>query len=149
MKGILNATERSPTQRSFPTGVRSCHMHTVHPTINCGSYDAIYQLAWALEGADTFDVDMLVTELEKITYASPLEGAGGFGAYDKSHCAVFKWPSGIALAIQWVNGSKKLVPAVGIYPSNPYSQLAMTPPYGYLLNMTPLALPDWGLYYYD
>lgn len=114
-----------------------------------GSYDAIHQLAWALEGAQSFDVDTLVTKLETITYANQLAGAGGMGAYDSSHCAVYKWPSGIGLAIQWVNGSKHLIPAVGIYPSNPWSLAAMTPPYGTLLNMSALALPHWGLYYYD
>ena len=114
-----------------------------------GSYDAVHELAWALEGTQSFDDDDLITKLETLSYTNQLLGAGGMGSYDASHCSIFKWPCGVALAIQWVNGSKKLVPAVGIYPSDPYSTLAGAPPYGTLLNMVPLALPDWGLYYYD
>ncbi|HEC36639.1 hypothetical protein LCGC14_0881860 [marine sediment metagenome] len=108
-----------------------------------GSYDAIYQLAWALEGADTFDPDDLVTQLETLIPGASLEGAGGNGAYDQSHSPYYGWPYGIGLAIQWQNDTKKhLVPAPGIYPSG-------GPLGNALVNMTALQLPDWGLYFYD
>lgn len=107
-----------------------------------GSYDAIYQLAWALEGADSFDPDDLVTQLETLKMGAGLEGAGGIGAYDQSHSPHYGWPYGIGLAVQWQDdGTKRLVPAPGIYPSGVYEPA--------LQNMDPLQLPAWGLYYFD
>ncbi len=107
-----------------------------------GSYDAIYQLAWALETADSFDPDDLVTQLETLTPGAYLEGAGGNGAYDASHSPWYGFPYGISLAIQWQNDTtKRLIPAPGIYPSGVYEPA--------LQNMDPLQLPHWGLYYYD
>jgi ABC-type branched-subunit amino acid transport system substrate-binding protein len=108
-----------------------------------GTYDAIYQLAWALEAADSFDPDDLVTQLETLKPGSSLEGAGGNGAYDASHSPWYGWPYGIGLAVQWQDdGEKHLVPALGIYPSGG--------PLGYpLMNMSALQLPSWGLYFYD
>ncbi len=104
-----------------------------------GTYDAIYQLAWALEGADSFNSDDLVTQLETLTSGSPLTGVGGDGAYDASHSPVYGWPWGIGLAIQWNNDTTKtLIPAPGIYPSGG--------PLGPALqNMVPLQLPHWGI----
>ena len=106
-----------------------------------GSYDAIYQLAWAIEGAQSFVSDTLVVKLENLRPCASLEGAGGFAAYDLSHTPVYGYPYGTGLAIQWVAGVKKLVPAPGIYPSGVYEYA--------LSNMSPLTLPSWGLYYYD
>ncbi|MFX1574913.1 MAG: ABC transporter substrate-binding protein [Promethearchaeota archaeon] len=114
-----------------------------------GSYDAVYSLAWAIEDADSFDPDDIVTALESIQKSAPLMGAGGGTAYTPSHCNYYEWPIGIGLAIQWVNGSKHLIPGISVYPSDPWSTYFGIPPFGTLLNMTSIAIPYWGLYYFD
>ena len=106
-----------------------------------GSYDAINQLAWAFNESQSLNTDTVILKLEDLTRANPLEGAGGWGAYDGSHCVEEGWPYGTALAIQWYDGEKILVPAVGIVPSGVYAPA--------LLNMQPLQLPSWGLNFYD
>ena len=55
---------------------------------------------------------------------------------------------GIGLAVQWISGKKNFLVAPGLYPSDPYSTIAMTPPYGTLLNQTLMTLPP-GFYFYD
>ena len=114
-----------------------------------GSYDAVYQLAWAIKDADSFDPDDLVDSLESIPKSAPLIGAGGCTAYTPSHCNYYEWPMGIGLAIQWVNGSKHLIPGLSVYPSDPWSTFYGIPPFGTLLNMTSITIPYWGLYYFD
>jgi len=112
-----------------------------------GSYDAIYQLAWAIETAQSLDNDILVTTLEGITKANPRLGAGGNGAYwPNSHGPVYGWPYGTGLMIQWYDGSKRLIPGPGQYPSG--LGIMVPPSYG-LQNMDPFRLPDWGIYFYD
>ena len=102
-----------------------------------GSYDAIYMYAWAFNEAQSLDTATIITTLESLTKSNPIEGTTGWGAFDTSHCTVEGWPFGTALAIQWINGSKTLVPGVGIYPSGVYSPA--------LANMEALKLPSWGL----
>ncbi|MFW9822339.1 MAG: ABC transporter substrate-binding protein [Candidatus Thorarchaeota archaeon] len=106
-----------------------------------GTYDAIYQLEWALENGLSFDPDDIVTQLETLVKGAGLEGAGGIGAYDASHSPVYGWPHGMGLAIQWYNGSKILVPGPGLYPSG----LGIFPG-GALQNMSPFKVPHWGLW---
>ena len=84
--------------------------------------------------------------MEGITLANPLEGSSGKLAYDSSHCTMEGWPNGVALMLQWINGTKRLVPGVGIYPSDPWSSAAGAEPTGYLANMEPLRLPSWGIF---
>ena len=104
-----------------------------------GSYDAIYIYAWAFEEAQSLNTDTIITTMETLTKANALEGCSGWGAFDTSHCTVEGWPYGTALALQWVDGAKKLVPGVGIYPSG------YPPGAPILLNMSALTLPSWGL----
>lgn len=105
-----------------------------------GSYDAIYQFAWAIEEAQSFDGDDIVTALETLDKDNALEGASGRAAFDDSHCIIEGWPYGVALALQWYNGSKQLVPGPGIYPSG-YGVIP-----GTLTDISPLKFPDWGIY---
>jgi ABC-type branched-subunit amino acid transport system substrate-binding protein len=105
-----------------------------------GSYDAIYQFAWAIEEAQSFDGDDIVTALETLDRDNAIEGASGRGAFDDSHCIIEGWPYGVALALQWYDGEKQLVPGVGIYPSG----FGAIP--GTLANISPLQFPDWGIY---
>ncbi|MFX1353081.1 MAG: ABC transporter substrate-binding protein [Promethearchaeota archaeon] len=109
-----------------------------------GSYDAVNQLAWAIETAQSLNPDTIVSTLETLNRTNYLVGAGGWGSYDPSHCITEGWPYGTALAIQWYSGNKTMVPGPGIYPSG----LGIISPYP-LQNMSPLQLPSGGLYYYD
>jgi len=102
-----------------------------------GSYDAIYMYAHAFNVSQSLNTDAVITALEGITTSNPLEGSAGMGAFDRSHCTVEGWPFGTALAIQWFDGGKILVPGVGIYPSGVY--------YNALANLQSLKLPSWGL----
>ena len=106
-----------------------------------GSYDAIHQLAWAFNESQSLNTDTVIAQLEELTAANPIEGAGSWGAFDASHCIIEGWPFGTALAIQWYDGAKILVPSVGTVPSGVYAPA--------LLNMQPLELPSWGLNFYD
>ncbi|MHA1623524.1 MAG: hypothetical protein ACTSWH_00185, partial [Promethearchaeota archaeon] len=72
-----------------------------------------------------------------------LEGASGNVAFDASHCTIEGWPYGVALALQWIDGTKRLVPGVGVYPSNPWDVSGIS-----LINMEPYRLPSWGIFPY-
>ena len=110
------------------------------------SYDAVYQLKWALDEIQSFNSDILVTQLETLTKASGgLEGATAWFAYYNSHSPVYGWPNSVGLAIQWMNGQKNFLIGPGLYPSDPYSTM---PPYGTMLNQTLMVLPP-NLYFYD
>lgn len=110
-----------------------------------GSYDAIYQYHYAINTSQSFNSDTIVTALEGLTTSNPLEGAAGFTCFDSTHCTVEGWPYGVALALQWIDGEKNLVPGVGIYPSDPYGGPGAEPA-GSLASMVPLTLPDWGIW---
>lgn len=109
-----------------------------------GSYDAIYQFHSAINASQSFNADTIVTALEGMTVANPIEGASAWGAFDDSHCTVEGWPNGVALALQWYQGTKRLIPGVGIYPSDPYGGPTAKPA-GYLAGMEPFRLPWWGI----
>ena len=110
------------------------------------SYDAVYQLRWALNETQSFNSDILVTQLGTLTRASGgLEGATAWLAYDNSHSPVYGWPFSTGLALQWMNGQKNFLIGPGLYPSDPYSTV---PPYGTMLNQTLMVLPP-NLYFYD
>ena len=106
-----------------------------------GSYDAIHMYAWAFNESQSLNTDTIISTLELLTTSNPIEGSAGMGAFDSSHCTIEGWPFGTALALQWVDGAKNLVPGVGIYPSGVYAPA--------LLNMSALTLPSWGLNFYD
>ena len=107
-----------------------------------GSYDAIYAYARAFEEAQSLSTAAVITALEAIDTSDPMEGCSQYLAFDSSHCCVEGWPLGTALAVQWFNGSKILVPGVGIYPSGVLSPVT-------LQNLQALELPSWGLNFYD
>jgi hypothetical protein len=136
-------TKTLPFCYSYKTEYGSDPIHTA-----ACSYDAIYQLIWALNWTQSFDSDILVTQLETLTKVSGgLEGATAWFAYDNSHSPVYGWPFSVGLAIQWMNGHKNFLIAPGLYPSDPYSIMIM-PPYGTMLNQTLMVLPP-NLYFYD
>ena len=117
-----------------------------------GGFDAVSQYAWAINTSQSLNPDTMVTTLETLTTENTLEGFSGNGAFDNGpatrHCIVEGWPYGVSLAIQWINGTKRLVPGVGIYPSglwSVYMGTGGTAPFGELLGMEPLRFPPWGL----
>jgi len=111
-----------------------------------GSYDAVYQFHYAINSTGSLSSASIITGLESLTTANTLEGASGYVAFDSSHCTIEGWPYGVALALQWINGTKRLVPGVGVYPSDPWSTAAGGPPFGTLANMEPFRLPWWGIF---
>jgi ABC-type branched-subunit amino acid transport system substrate-binding protein len=119
-----------------------------------GGFDAVSQYAWAFNKSQTLDPDTIVTTLDSMDKAHPVEGWSAFGAYDNAntppndntrHCIVEGWPYGTSLAVQWFNESKRLVPGVGIYPSAPWTTYLGSAPTGTLQFMEPIRYPSWGL----
>ena len=55
-----------------------------------GSYDAIKQYAYAIEEAQSFNSDLVITALESINTSNPIEGAAGFGAAEASSAVFVK-----------------------------------------------------------
>jgi len=97
-----------------------------------GSYDAIYQYAWAINGSQSFNADTIVSTLETITTAAPLEGAGGMTAFTVSHDIQEGYPYGYTLFVQWqADGTKAVVPSgdlpYGIYPDSLVTGAYQTP----------------------
>jgi len=97
-----------------------------------GSYDAIYQYAWAINGSQSFNADTIVSTLETITTAAPLAGAGGMAAFTVSHDIQEGYPYGYTLFVQWqADGTKAVVPSgglpYGIYPNSLVTGAYQTP----------------------
>jgi ABC-type branched-subunit amino acid transport system substrate-binding protein len=142
--------ETNKTSKTLPFWYAYKAQYGIDPIYTAtGSYDAIYQLAWALETADSFDPDTVVVQLETLNRSGGgIEGAGGWLAYDYSHSPEYGWQFAVGLAIQWMNGYKNFLIAPGLYPSDPYSSITGLPPYGTMLNQTVMVLPP-EFYYYD
>jgi len=94
-----------------------------------GSYDAIYQYAWAINGSQSFNADIIVSTLETITTAAPLAGAGGMAAFTVSHDIQEGYPYGYTLFVQWqADGTKAVVSSGGyIYPNSLATGAYQTP----------------------
>lgn len=96
--------------------------------IASGSYDAIQQYAWAFNKSQSFNTDTIVSTLETITTADPLQGVGGMGAYTTSHDVQEGYPYGYAMFCQWQSGGAKIVtPAPALYPSSLATGTYQTP----------------------
>ena len=85
-----------------------------------GSFDAINTYAWAIEESQSFNVDTIITQMETIDKANPLDGAGGKAAFTTSHDIQEGYPYGYTLFCQWqTGGTKVVVPSFGsIYPAS-------------------------------
>ncbi|MFX0026731.1 MAG: ABC transporter substrate-binding protein [Candidatus Hermodarchaeota archaeon] len=145
--GIEAAYDTNKTTKTMPfwNAYKTAYGKDPIYTAAC-SYDAIYQLKWALNETQSFNPDNLVAQLETLTRASGgLEGATAWLAYYNSHSPVYGWPFSTGLALQWMNGQKNFLIGPGLYPSDPYSTM---PPYGTMLNQTLMVLPP-NLYFYD
>jgi len=130
-QGIYNTSKTSLTIPFFNSYVKEYGTEPIYTGV--ASYDAVYLLAHAVEDAQTYDSDTIVTTLEKINASNPLTGAGGNGAFTKSHDIRGGWPLGHALLTQWkyIDGTKVVIPCSYIYPNS--------------IATDSLRLPYWGI----
>jgi len=83
-----------------------------------GSYDAINTYVWAINETQSVNADTIVTQLETLNKANPLEGASGQLAFTGSHDVFEGYPYGYTLFCQWQSGGTKVVvPDIYLYPS--------------------------------
>jgi len=96
-----------------------------------GSYDAINLYAWAINETQSFNVDGIINQIETITTANPLPGAGGLAAFTGSHDVQEGYPYGYTLFVQWqAGGTKVVVPSFGsIYPPSIATGNYLLPPW--------------------
>jgi branched-chain amino acid transport system substrate-binding protein len=135
---ILQSLERTPkTPKSIPfwdAFIARYHHDPLYTAV--GSFDAINLYAWAINQSQSFNADTIVAQLETLTKANPLAGAGGNAAFTVSHDIQEGYPYGYTLFCQWqAGGTKIVVPAYG----NPYPNTLATGTY-----QTPVvAYPTW------
>jgi branched-chain amino acid transport system substrate-binding protein len=94
-----------------------------------GSYDAVYTYTWAINESQSFNADTIVSQMETITTANPLPGAGGMGVYTLSHDILEGYPYGYTLFVQWqADGTKAVVSSGGlVYPDSIVTGSYQTP----------------------
>jgi len=94
-----------------------------------GSYDAVNLYAWAIDEAQSFAADTIVTTIETVTTANPLPGAGGLAVFTASHDILEGYPYGYTLFCQWQDGGTKIVvPSFdSIYPPEIATGVYQTP----------------------
>ncbi|MFX1502214.1 MAG: ABC transporter substrate-binding protein [Promethearchaeota archaeon] len=98
-----------------------------------GSYDAIYLLTQAVNNSQSFDPDIIVSELEKINASNPSTGVGGNIAFTSSHDLLYGPSYSIGLFCQWQeNGNKVVLPTGNTIYSDSWATGT-------------LMIPDWGI----
>lgn len=97
-----------------------------------GSYDAIYLLTQAVNNSQSFDPDLIVSELEKINTSNPFTGVGGNLAFTSSHDLRYGSSYSIGLFCQWHEDGAKVVLPTGniIYPDSWATGTLMIPEWG-------------------
>jgi branched-chain amino acid transport system substrate-binding protein len=122
----LGRTAKTPVSIPFWDAYREMFDHDPLYTA-VGSYDAIKMYAWAINETQSFDANDIVAQLEEIKAHNPiflpypgLPGAGGYGAFTRSHDVFEGYPFGYTLFVQWHGGDQKVVvPSFGaIYPND-------------------------------
>lgn len=93
-----------------------------------GAYDAMRNIAWAIEGTQSLNAEVIIAKLETATpgnvLADPSAFSGsttGIGAiWPNSHELPAGYPEGYTLWVQWkADGTKQVVPTAGhLYPDN-------------------------------
>jgi branched-chain amino acid transport system substrate-binding protein len=103
-----------------------------------GAYDSMRYLAWAIEGTQSLNPDVIIPKLESMTpqavkanpsaYPGSTTGAGGF--WPDRHEVPTGYPDGYTLWVQWNStGGKHVVPTDGHY----YPNNAITPMGTYIM----------------
>jgi branched-chain amino acid transport system substrate-binding protein len=102
-----------------------------------GSYDAIYMYREAINRTQSFNADIIVSELEKVNTTNTFVGVSGLLAFTKSHDLIQGWPYAVGLWAQWredpLNPGQGILFCVesgGIYPNS-------------IANGGPVQLPPW------
>ncbi len=138
MQGLYNV-DKTPTTLAFWAAFKAKWTHDPLYTA-IGAYDAVYNIAWAIEDAQSIDNDVIIPSYEKLTKANILANPSnyptsptGLGAiWPGSHEGVADYPSGYTLWVQWDDvGAKQVVPAGGYwYPNDAFTPMgtyAMAP----------------------
>ncbi|MFX1500662.1 MAG: hypothetical protein ACFFDH_06820, partial [Promethearchaeota archaeon] len=114
----LYDVNKTPTSKAFWAAFRAEWDHDPFYTA-IGAYDAVNNLAWAIETGQTIDNDELIPVLENKTKANILSNPSAFpsspsglGAWwPNSHEVVGGFPYGYTLWVQWTPyGTKQVVP---------------------------------------
>jgi branched-chain amino acid transport system substrate-binding protein len=102
-----------------------------------GSYDAIYMYKDVINSSQSFNTDILISELEKFNTSNPFSSVGGNIAFTKSHDLIEGWPYSSGLFAQWREdlfnpgqGILVCIESGGLYPNS-------------IANGGPLQLPPW------
>ncbi len=99
-----------------------------------GSYDAVRMLVYATSQVQSFNADIIVSELEQINQSNPFAGVSGNIAFTESHDLLEGWPYSTELFCQWQMDGNKVVLSTGnlIYPNS--------------IVTGSLSIPYWGIY---
>ncbi len=135
MQSTTRTNKTSLTIAMWDAYVALWHKDPLYTAV--GAHGAINMLAWAVENAGTLYSDSIVAQLETITPASPMEGAGGNVAFNSMHDLYEGYDSGtgmiysVTLWVQWQAGGTKSVVTSGgsIYPE-------------WIVD-TPIQIPPW------
>ena len=131
----LYDTNKTPVSKPFWNAFEDMWGHDPLYTA-VGSYDAIKMYAWAINETQSFNANTIVSQLEEIRAYNPifspypgLPGAGGYGAFTRSHDVREGYPFGYTLFVQWhPDGTKVVVPSFGaIYPDAVATGSYLTP----------------------
>ncbi|MHA2287244.1 MAG: ABC transporter substrate-binding protein [Promethearchaeota archaeon] len=105
---------------------------------SAASYNAVKLSAYTIQKTQSFDSDILVSELEKINTSNPFTSVEGLLAFTSIHDVEVFYPFGYGVLCQWkyIDGHKELVPFT--WPLFPH---------GYPDNVSTgsLRLPYWGI----
>jgi len=99
-----------------------------------GSYDAVRMLAYVTSEVQSFNADIIVSELEQINQSNPFAGVSGNIAFTETHDLLEGWPYATELFCQWQMDGNKVVLSTGnlIYPDS--------------IVTGSLSIPYWGIY---
>jgi len=130
----LHNTSKTPVSVPFWNAYLAEYNHDPLYTA-VGSYDAINLYAHAINESQSFNVNTIITEIEKIDTTNPLAGAGGYAAFTGLHDIQEGYPFGYTLFCQWqTGGTKVVVPSFGsIYPPGIATGNYLLPP-GFVFN---------------
>ncbi|MFX1366501.1 MAG: ABC transporter substrate-binding protein [Promethearchaeota archaeon] len=111
-----------------------------HPIyIGFAAYDSFGIMKKLIESTQSFDVDVLMTEMETYNKSNPMTGGAGGDpvAWNKNHDLVAGYPFSYGIWFQWQNGTKTLIPSLTPYILQP-PQYPNT-----LYPMGSVEIPDW------
>ncbi|MFW9881972.1 MAG: ABC transporter substrate-binding protein, partial [Candidatus Thorarchaeota archaeon] len=145
MQSVYNVSKTSKTKEFWNDFIEE---YAKEPYYNAvGSYDAVNILAHAIFNTQSFNSDIIVSELEKINVSNPFVGVGALCAFTPNHDLLSGWPFGTSLFCQWYDGSKAVLSSGGsLYPESIPTGYLKLPPWG-INDFGPSLLPeDFNVY---